>query len=388
MRNERNANMDAALNKLSESWNDITELVCYGFGRRAARLLPRISLDFRISMLVDNNPQIVGQSFCGVPVQLFAEVKEQLIGRKTIITTGGGAYFSIKKSLEEIGLIEYQDFCRYEDFLVEWYWKNKKQVVLSEVFMCITSRCTFKCRHCNQLMPYYTEETHYEYSVEEIMETMDAFFSKVDILASFFIIGGEPLLHKNLPEIISAMSEKYGDRIGYIQIITNGSIVPPSKLIDAIKKYHIDIRLSDYTSEIPYEKKYQEVQKTLGDNGIVYSTSKYERWFDVGIPGKEKTEYHTPEEIRQHMVDCGPCHVIAEKKFYYCGTFFNSEKCGFTKLRKCDFYDLADPNEKKEKLLAYSIGDIGDDYIETCGMCFGKSEKNERVVLPAVQMKD
>ncbi len=374
------------LNRLSEDWNQISELVCYGYGRRATRLINRINRDFRICMVIDNDEKKQSCVYQGVHIQPFERVKDKLYGKKIIVTTGGGAYFSIKESMEKIGLVEYQDFCKYEDFLVEWYWKNQNKVVLSEVFMCITSRCTFRCKNCNQLMPYYTEKTHYKYTLDEIILTMDAFFSKVDELASFFIIGGEPLLHENLAEIIEQIKERYGEKIGYIQIITNGSIVPWQRLIDMIKRYQIDIRLSDYTAQIPYLNKYREVERVLKENGVEYSTSKYEKWFDVGIPGREKTDFETPETIRAHMIDCGPCHMIAEEKLYYCGTLFNAEKCGFTYLKSGDYCDLADPDISQEELLNYSLGNLKTDCKQTCGKCFGKSEKNPRVVKPAIQM--
>ncbi|HBA68599.1 MAG TPA: hypothetical protein DCZ40_04485, partial [Lachnospiraceae bacterium] len=72
-------------------------------------------------------------------------------------------------------------------------------------------------------------------------------FKRVDYLASYYLIGGEPLLNRELPSIISAVHEKFGSRIGYIQIITNGSIVPSKELISVMGKCKVKVRISDYT---------------------------------------------------------------------------------------------------------------------------------------------
>ena len=377
------------LDKLSEDWSGLKSIVIYGYGRRAARLIKSIARNFEITDIIDNNEKLVGTSYNGIYVHSFEEVKDKLAGKKVIVTTGGGSYFSIKEGLESIGMQEFRDFCRYEDFFVEWFWKNKRQVVLSECFLCVTSRCTFKCKNCNQMMPYFTDKTHYTCSVDEVIETLDAFFSKVDFLMSMFIIGGEPLLHKDLPEIIERISDKYGNKVGYIQIITNASLIPSESLMSTIKKHNIDIRLSDYTFEIPYTKRFEEVKSALNNAGIEYSVSKYEEWFDVGIPGKEEKQFTDINDIKAHTIACGPCHVIAEKKFFYCGTFYNAQKCGLAVLEKGDYIDLTEETSDaaKEKLLEYSLGKFVNGYISVCNYCFGKSENNKRIVRPAIQFK-
>lgn len=377
-----------ALNKLSDDWNRITSLVIYGYGRKAVRLIDFIAKDFDIKYIIDNNPMLKGKTFQKTEVQRLVQVKGDLKGRKIIVTTGGWAYSSIKESLEDIGLQEYRDFCRYEDFLVEWYWKNKKQVILSECYLSITSHCNFRCENCDQLMPYYSERNHFECGVDDIEKTLDALFSKADYLVSLFVLGGEPLLHKGLSEILQRICGKYKDKVGYLQLITNGSILPDESLMRIIKQNDIDIRLSDYTGAIPYEKKFNEVKEKLKENGIAYSISKHEEWYDIGIPENKIDQYETEEELKQHVMDCGPCHIVAEQKFYYCGVLYNAEKCEFTRLKDTDYFDLTGETtlEKKERFLAYSIGEFANGYPEICNRCYGKSGGNIHSVKPAEQM--
>lgn len=375
--------------KLSSDWDNISALGIYGYGRKAVRMVEFIHNDFAIEFVIDNNPELTGKYVCGVPIVTFSDIKANLTKHKILVTVGGVSYYSIKQSLESIGLVEDVDFCSYETFFVDWYWRNKGKVIMSECYITITSRCTFRCKHCDQLMPYYNKDTHWESSIVEIDNTLSAFFTKADYLVSFFIVGGEPLLYRKLPDLLEMICTKYRDKIGYIQIITNGSIIPDERTIETIKKYSLDIRLSDYTCSINYKEKLNELMHMLKSNGISYSMSKYEKWYDVGIPGKEKEQFFTKKEIRQHAIDCAPCHVIADKKFYYCGSYYNSVKCGFIDESEDAYVDLTEETtlDNKRKLLTYSRGEVGEGYLNVCNRCYGKSGKDLREVEPAIQME-
>lgn len=149
---------EKVLDRLSSDWNEINELVIYGFGRTAIRNIDKLAEDFHISLIIDNDPTIHGKQYGNCRVQTFAEVKDCLAGKKIVIATSSVAYADITKQLQEMGLQENLDFCRLKDFMAEWYWKNRHQVCLSQTFSSVTSRCTFNCRHCNFFAPYFKRE--------------------------------------------------------------------------------------------------------------------------------------------------------------------------------------------------------------------------------------
>lgn len=377
------------LNRLSSEWNQIKEIVVYGFGRVAQRNIGKLQKDFQIKYIVDNNPELIDTVYSGITIRSFKEAKDEIAGTKVIVATSSYAYASIQKDLQSIGLTEYADYCRLEDFLPEWYWKNKHEVCLSQVFSSVTSRCTFNCKHCNMLMPYY--KNHYDYSAADIVKDLELLFRRVDYLTSYFVIGGEPLLNKNLSQILQNVYESFGDRIGYIQIITNGSIVPDEKLIEVIRQCNINIRLSDYTHVIPYRKKLEEVKESLRRNGIEYSMSIYETWMDLGFPDKVPPIGKTVQEAKCHMLNCSPgCHNLNDNKFYYCGLIFSAEKCGLYKLKPGDFIDLQKSKgsllEDKKEIMQYCLGETDNGYISICNICRGSGSDNDRVIGVAEQM--
>lgn len=378
------------LNRLSEDWNDLREIIVYGYGRVSVRNIGKLQQDFQIKYIIDNNPALRGKSYGAIPIQAFEQVKEKISGYKIIVATSSFAYASIAESLRKVGLAEFKDYCRLEDFMPEWYWKNRHEVCLSQTFSSVTSRCTFNCKYCNMLMPYYNCQNGYDYTAEDILADFDVYFKRVDYLTSYFVIGGEPLLNKDLSRILEMLFDKYGHKIGYMQIISNGSVVPDQELMRVIKKCNIQVRLSDYTHVLPYEKKLQQVKDTFTENGIPYSMSIYETWMDLGFPHQKIEPIgKTEEEAERHMQLCSPgCHILNDRKFYYCGLIFSAEKAGLFKLRPGDYIDLSDSKGElsdKEEMLKYCLGSVENRYISICNVCRGTGCDNDHVIGVAEQ---
>lgn len=369
------------LNRLTEDWNNTKDINVYGFGRVAQRNIDKLNQDFNIVQVIDNSPDLVGRYYNNTEIKSFVCCKDHLLKRKTIVTTSSVAYDSIKEQLNSIGLVEFKDFCRLEDFMPEWYWKNKRQVCISQIFSSVTSKCTFNCRYCCTLTPYYKE--NYEYCDNEILNDIDMLFNKVDYVSAYFIIGGEPLLNKGLPSILSSICERYRNKIGYIQIISNGTIIPSKDLMNVMSKYDINIRLSDYTHVIKYDQTLSKVKQTLNDNNLDFSVSFYDKWFDLGI--NKCMNYYSDDKVKEHMLNCSNgCHQVNDGKLFYCAQIFAADKCGLHKAKEEDYIDLTETSEDieldKKKVLEYVLGQVPKNYISTCKVCRGMGPDNKYIV--------
>lgn len=115
-----------------------------------------------------------------------------------------------------------------------------------EVHSTITSRCTLKCKHCNMFMPYYKE--HVDYTAKDILEDLELLFRHVDYIVSYEILGGEPLINGELADMIRQIGDRYGNRIGNIGIITNGTLLPDEQLIEISK--NIMLNMISVTTQI------------------------------------------------------------------------------------------------------------------------------------------
>lgn len=378
------------LNRLADSWQDLRDIVVYGFGKVAQRNIDKIARDFSVRCIVDNDPKYAaGKNYKGIDIYPSQEAREQLKKYKVIVCTSSLAYSSIKKDLESLGLIEFHDYCRLQDFMSEWYWKYRREVVLSQMSSAITSKCTLNCEHCNVFMPYYKE--HYETTTEELLRDMRLLFRRVDYLTSYFIFGGEPLLNKNLPEMLVKVFDEFHDRIGYMQIITNGTVVPSHELLDACKYSDTKIRVSDYTKQVPYQKKLAEVKKRLNEFGVDWSMGVYDIWRSLKFPAEIKTIAKNADEARKHMLECSiGCHIVGNGRLYYCGALCSADRCNLWKLREGDYVDLGKSvgslQDDKMKVMRYCLGDVDNKYISLCNVCYGAGADNVFEVPAGAQM--
>jgi organic radical activating enzyme len=340
---------------------------------------------------VDNNSKL--SSYQGVQVCKLDEVKDVIQENKVVVATAQYAYDDIKKSLELLGEKEYQHFCRIEDFMLEWYWKNRAEICIPQLSSSIISSCTFNCRKCATLMPYFKEP--YEYSPEDILNDLDLLFQRVDYVASYYLVGGEPFLNKQLAEIISIIMEKYKDKIGAMQIISNGTIVPDENTLSTLKQYSVQVRLSDYTDKINYAEKFKQVVDTLKAYDILYTIHNFEQWMDLGFPDGQVDLGTDKEYLNQHMRACSTgCHALNDGKIFYCGTLFYAEKSNLFQLVKDDYIDLVgniNSNEQlkleKKKIKDYFMGETPAKFLTLCRFCRGFGTDNNCVCEAAEQMK-
>lgn len=376
--------------KLTDDWDIADEIVVYGLGRVCERIFPKLKKDLKIKYIVDNNSKL--SDYEGIKVYKIKDIGKSILENKVVVTTSQNAYEDIRNDLETLGGKEYQHFCRVEEFILEWYWKNKNKICIPQLNSSVTSRCTFNCKRCATLMPYFKE--HYEYCPQDILNDLALLFKRVDYVFSYYLVGGEPFLNKYLGDLISIIMERYSDKIGMMQIISNGTIVPDDNVILCLKKYNVQVRLSDYTERIDYSARFTQVFEKLRDNGICYSIHNYEQWMDLGFPDGQVDFGNDIDTLHRHMKCCSTgCHEINDGKLYYCGTLFYAEKSKLFKLREDDYIDLRNDirnnnqlNQEKIRIMNYCMGEMNTKYLSLCRFCRGFGKDNVKTCSVAEQI--
>lgn len=67
------------------------------------------------------------------------------------------------------------------------------------------------------------------------------------------ISGGEPLLHPDLGKLVEYLCT-YGDRIGLLEFITNGTMIPKTDVIYAMQKFgKVKVIIDNYGPELSTE---------------------------------------------------------------------------------------------------------------------------------------
>lgn len=371
---------------LTEDWKNIKELVIYGFGKVAPDNMDFFRQNFNILYIIDSNKDKCGVKYKEIDVKHVNDVLDDLTNHKIVVMTANRNATLVGSDLEKIGLQKGKNYCSMEQFLTEWFWNYRKKVCLMEVHSTITTRCTLRCKHCNMFMPYYKEQI--DYVAEDILHDLELLFRHVDYVVSYKLLGGEPLINNELANMIMQISEKYGDKIGNIGIITNGTILPNEELINISKKYDVKFDFSDYTDAVDYKKKFDEAVKRVSDAGIRYEVNRSLRWCDFGFP--EKNKNYDFDEVREHMLSCGPLfHGLNDGKYYYCHVAWSADKAKLLKNVQDDYIDLrtlGNGDEAKEAILEHSKGNMAKGFVKLCKICGGCGNDNTDFVKAAEQM--
>lgn len=374
------------LGMLSEKWLNTDKIVIYGLGVMARKCIDMLMEDFHIPYIIDNAPEKSGTFYKGIPVISQEEAKRRNEWYPMVVIATINVYNSISETLAKDGFVENEDYCLLDLFVAEWYWHNRKQVHLVEVHTTITTRCTLKCRNCNMFMPYFNN--HAEISLEAFRQDIDALFHVADKVFSIGLLGGEPFLNDQLADMIGYLSERYGDRIGEITVITNGTILPDEKLLQALKSCNVRVHVSDYTSAVPYEKRLEEFEQAMIDAGIEYRINTSLVWSDFGFPEQP----FNFADVRTHMMECFPVfRGLNDKKLYFCHVAWSAEKLGKYRLKEGDYFDLLsetiDSEEEKKRFLNYSLGGKEDWHLSFCKVCGGCGPDNTKYVDAGAQVK-
>ncbi len=372
--------------ELTDDWKYISELVLYGFGKVAHDNIDFFKSSFNIAYIVDSDKEKCNCEFKGISVKHVDDVKDDLKNYKIVIMTANRNAALVGEDLEKFGLQSGKDFCSMEQFLTEWFWNYKKKVCLMEVHSTITSRCTLKCKHCNMFMPYYRE--YVDYTAKDILEDLELLFRHVDYIVAYEILGGEPLINGELADMIRQIGDRYGNRIGNIGIITNGTLLPDEQLIEISKKYNVKYDFSDYTDVVDYKKRFDSAVKIVSDAGLRYSVNRSLRWCDFGFPVNNRM--YDFDKVREHMLSCGPIfHGLNDGKYYYCHVSWSADKAKLLKNVSDDYIDLRtldDDDRAKEAILEHSNGNMAKGFVKLCKICGGCGNDNTEFVKAAEQM--
>lgn len=375
---------------LSEDWGELLKeggIVPFGMGRIGRRVLPVLLKEFHIPFLIDGGEK--PENIMGLQVLDLAKaapiIKEKHL--KIVVTTVRHSYNEISKELESSGFKEYQDFCMFERFAGEWNLRWRNRCVLSKIDTVITSRCTLRCKNCNMFISHMAEA--YDMSIDSLKRNFDIFFESVDYVYEYTLLGGEPFVHKDLVEIISYMGNTYGKRIGRINLISNGTIVPNDEVIQTMIRYHVTVHISDYTCSVPYDNKLKEVIGRFSQAGIEYYVIPNNTWKDVVYPQNT----YTAVDPRSHMLLCGhSTHSVDNGRLYWCDPAFAAEHFMGFPSKGDDFLDLAENKRDNAKyeaslnIIKYLLGDVNErGYMSICEKCAGVGQDNDRIIRAGIQ---
>lgn len=227
----------------------------------------------------------------------------------------------------------------------------------------VTTRCSLRCKYCANLHQYYDEP--YDVDLNTLKTSIDRLMKCCDYVSRVGLIGGEPFMYKNLPEVLEILMSY--PQIGEIIIPTNGMIsIHDQHLLELLRKRQVLLKVSDYGFGHA-----DEFCRVAQENGIPYSYSKDGDWLDYG---DLRCRNRSPEELKRQLKACTPrCVSLLNGKLYHCPRSGHGTDLGAVPSKSNEWLDFTDEHNtvSLEQLLEFYYYDScsRDTVITACNYC-------------------
>ena len=370
------------LKKWERGWEYVDKIFLWGGGRNCRSHLAEISEEIEIEGIIDRDSLKEGTTIEGIPVIL--PYIDTLTNKKIVITTH---YGEVSRDLKNAGMEEYIDFCDLRLFLTARAWYRRRQVVLSEVHIAVTTRCTLNCKHCNMYIPFHKGH-EMSISIADLKDQLRLLFSHVDRIINLVLIGGEPLLYEDLHLAVEYIGSYYSDRVRNIEIVTNGTVVPQTELLEVLHKYDVLVSMSDYHLNSAYSKRFHEIERLFLRSNIRVNINQELQWKDFSFP---YTRLCLPDDIAyKNMELCDPSfRGYNDSKLYFCHLVWSADRAGIFQEKNTDYIDLASLSaDDHEKVVMLNVCCHDEGYVSLCKDCGGCSSMNQKLIPAGRQTVD
>lgn len=171
----------------------------------------------------------------------------------------------------------------------------------------LTDHCNLGCKYCSHYSP--VAEPRFA-SMEEVRSAAAAV--RVIKPKKLRLLGGEPLLHPNIDEIIRFFGENISEKTD-IYLITNGTLIKnmSDEFWELIKAHNITVYISIY----PTKHDYNRMIETAREKGIALSGIYNPRLKFFAINRSEDKRYDPENEYSKCETKC---MQIRDEKLYPC----------------------------------------------------------------------
>ncbi len=411
--------VDAAMNAIEKYENQVLKnllvlkehnqpIVLFGAG--LAGILAKKVFDhygITISCYADNNPQKHQTLVEGIQVLSSEELKieypdatiaiciqNNLVGQKimaqltglnyqSFIPFEGLRYLFIKNKLYNTVSVDVAALSiAYTD--MRTLPEHDEELILSIIEVPITEKCSLRCKDCSNLLQYYSQPKNYP--KDNIIESVKKLAASVSAIERLSLLGGEPLLHPDLSEIVTEILKI--PNIYQISLITNGTVVPAGPVLEKLASGSVLILMSDY-GDLSHKK--EKLQKACSENGVFCKIEpKNEEWEDCSTLKKFN---HIETKTMQMFKECrlkDVIHTVLNGKYHLCAHSAHGTNLGAIPQVERDYINLLDDSlspEQTGEALRKLINDT--KVLISCGFCSGPhiSDKLPKIP-PAIQIKE
>ena len=177
----------------------------------------------------------------------------------------------------------------------------------------INKDCNLKCKGCDHFAPIAEADTLeldvFERDMKRLADVMAGHIHRI------ILLGGEPLLNKNLLEYVK-IARKHMPRVE-IFIATNGTLIGKmgEEFWSVLRSATVGLMVTRYPVKVDYDG----LKKIAGDKGIV--------WEYIGSSESGRTLWHFPLDLLGsqdamesfiHCANANACHTLERGRLYTC----------------------------------------------------------------------
>ena len=251
---------------------------------------------------------------------------------------------------------------------------NRKEVFDDKIFLkqceiIVTNKCSLKCKKCAAGIQYFEHPQDMEYS--QVVKDYNKMIELIDWIDDIVIIGGEPFLYDDLDKVIDGIfnNPQTKKKVGVIKIITNGTVIPNNKVLQAIKKNKIIIWISNYGDK---SRKLGELINILRQERIDYTVLPLQKWSDVIQLNNEKTIQEDAKRLKRRKDGCVTrCRTVAGGRFYLCSLLKSMDFLGIKPFGSGDYVDLYE-DDARTKIMR--MLDMNTPLHRAFSFCYGCSK--------------
>lgn len=261
--------------------------------------------------------------------------------------------------------------------LYAFEYNSDRKVCLPTFDIVVSETCTLRCKACSALVPYLKQKNIYK--AKDIISDFEKINMYIDELLELVIVGGEPFIYKELPDVLNYFNSL--EKVGKITVVSNGTVFPDLKTIDALKDNKVRVRLSEYGVEkqiIPQLEIFFRKEK------IEYYVQKLEYWLDLGTPIKH---HYSVQEIQTIFQDCAfsKSQGLLDGKVFRC--MHAAEVYHMLNIEMDegeDYLELRNNHVERDKLIHYLYNVKSINICDYCNGALG----NVQGIKPGIQCRE
>ncbi|MEA5623720.1 radical SAM protein [Nostoc sp. UHCC 0251] len=236
----------------------------------------------------------------------------------------------------------------------------------------VVHHCNLSCRGCTHLSPTVPK---YIADPEKIYRDL-SILSKSYIPRGVKLVGGEPLLHPNIIQVIEAV--RASGITKFVKMITNGHLL--SKASDLFWEKIDAIEISLYPSKPINPETLKTLKQKAKDSKTILESSYWDDFREsYSELGTENTELVQKIYSTCAVAHVWRCHTVSEGYLYKCPQSVFIPKVIQKENLQNDGIKITDSGDFFEQLLAYLNSEKPLESCSHCLGCVGKRFNHEQV---------